>query len=292
TEAQLREDVRRRDAQRRREVLARLVHPIRAMRPIVTAWPALGELLAQRPLPPTSLDRRVGPTRQFALIRSRLDVVKKVAHMHGATVNDVLLAVVAGGLRDLLRSRGEAAESELRAYVPISLHQLQGREVRGNLISQMVVALPIGARDRASALRQISAETARSKAKSHPSLGWMPHSGIAGRAFLRLVGRQRVNVTTADLPGPPTPLYFAGARVLEVFPLTQLIANVSIGIAAISYAGQFNLMVVADGDAYPDIDVFAKSCEKELDALALGAGATTPPAVESPRAVVAAAVGG
>ena len=290
TEAQLRDDVRQRLRQRRRRVLSRLAHPMRTVRPLAAAWPAIRELVAQRPLPPTSLDRRVGPARRFVLIRSRLDLVKKVAHTYGATVNDVLLAVVAGGLRQLLRSRGEQADV-LRVYVPISLHQRQSGEARGNLISQMVVALPVGASDSGLVLRQIAAETARSKARSHPSLGWMPHSGLAGRAFLRLVSRQRVNVTTADIPGPPMPLYFAGARLLEVFPLTQLIGKVSIGIAAMSYAGQFNLMVVADGDAYPDIDVFARSVEDELRALSMGAGVISARADESPRHELAEAGG-
>ena len=292
TEAQLRDDVRQQVRRRRRQALSGLVHPIRTLRPVLAAWPAVGELLAQRPLPATSLDRRVGPARTFALVRSRLDEVKDVAHAHGATVNDVLLTAVTGGLRELLRSRAEPADAEVRVYVPISLHRLQGQEIRGNLISQMVVTLPLGGRDPASNLRHIARASARSKAKSHPSLGWMPHRGIAGRAFLRLVGRQRVNVTTADIPGPPMPLYFAGARLMEVFPLTQLIANVSIGIAAISYAGQFNLMVVADGDAYPDLDVLAKGCENELNALGIGTGVITPPVHESPRPVLAAAVGG
>lgn len=92
----------------------------------------------------------------------------------------------------------------------------------------------------------------------------MPHRGIAGRAFLKLVDRQRVNVATADIPGPEVPLYFAGARLLEVFPLVQLIGKVSLPVGAMSYAGQFNIMVVADKDAYPDIDVFTASAENEL----------------------------
>jgi len=66
-----------------------------------------------------------------------------------------------------------------------------------------------------------------------------------------------VNLTSADLPGPPTPLYFAGAQVLEMFPLLNLIGNVPFGVGALSYAGQFNIMVVADAEAYPDPDVFA-----------------------------------
>jgi len=282
TEAELRDDERRRRRRRRLDGLSRLAHPIQTMRPMAAAWPATAELLAQRPLPPTSLTRLVGPTRALALVRSRLGPVKQVAHRYGATVNDVFLAVIAGGLRGLLSSRGERVEGALRIYVPISLHQRRGAETRGNLISQMVVPLPMGNRDPVSSLWQIAAETALRKAKSRPSLGWLPVRGVAGWAFLKLVGRQRVNVTSANVPGPQMPLYLAGARLLEVFPLTQLIGKVSLGVAAISYAGQFDMLAVADGDAYPDLDVFANSAENELHALTTAAGVSAPSVKASP----------
>jgi diacylglycerol O-acyltransferase / wax synthase len=107
----------------------------------------------------------------------------------------------------------------------------------------------------------------------------VPHRGIAGRAFLKLVDRQRVNVTSADVPGPEVPLYFAGARLLEVFPMVQLIGKVSLAVGAMSFAGQFNIMAVADKDAYPDIDVFTAAAEDQLRALA---AATRGQATSSP----------
>jgi hypothetical protein len=79
--------------------------------------------------------------------------------------------------------------------------------------------------------------------------------------------RQRVNVTSASIPGPTMPLYLAGARVLEVFPVLPLIANEPLGVGALSYAGGFNIGVVADRDAYPDLDVFAAGVREELHAL-------------------------
>ena len=85
--------------------------------------------------------------------------------------------------------------------------------------------------------------------------------------MLKLIARQRVNVVSADLPGPDTPLYFAGAQLIEVFPLLNLLGNESLGVGALSYAGQFNVMAVADADAYPDIDVFAASARDDLRAL-------------------------
>jgi hypothetical protein len=76
-------------------------------------------------------------------------------------------------------------------------------------------------------------------------------------------------VTTADIPGPERPLYLAGARMLEVFPVLPLIANEPLGIGALSYAGTFNIGVAADRAAYPDLDVFAAGVRDELDALAI-----------------------
>jgi diacylglycerol O-acyltransferase len=85
--------------------------------------------------------------------------------------------------------------------------------------------------------------------------------------------RQPVSVTSADVPGPQTPLYLAGARLLEVFPLLPLIAKVPLGVGALSYAGQFNIMAVADQDACPDLDIFAASAQDELRTLTPAAAA-------------------
>jgi diacylglycerol O-acyltransferase / wax synthase len=269
TEGELLDDQQNRRHQQLRRGLSMLTHPVATGRHVLAAWPAMRELLADRPLPATSLDRLVGPDRNLALIRSSLGLVKEVAHANDATVNDVLLTVTAGGLRGLLSSRGEPVDGAvLRIYVPVSLHQEPQGRARGNLIAQMVVPLPVGVPDPIMRLELIAKETARRKATSRPSLGIVPHHGIAGRAFLKLVDRQCVNVTSADIPGPEVPLYFASARLLEVFPMVQLIGKVSLAVGAMSYAGQFNIMAVADRDAYPDLDVFAASAENELRKLA------------------------
>jgi hypothetical protein len=86
--------------------------------------------------------------------------------------------------------------------------------------------------------------------------------------MLKLVVRQRVNVVSADLLGPPTPLYFAGAQLIEVFPLVNLLGTESLGVGALSYAGQFNVLTVADAEAYPDLQIFAETAGADLRALA------------------------
>jgi diacylglycerol O-acyltransferase / wax synthase len=281
TEGEILQDERRRRQQQLSRTLSALVHPVTTGRHVLAAWPAMREIIAGRPLPATSLDSLVGPDRNVALVRSSLKLIKGIAHTSDATVNDVLLTATAGGLRALLMSRGEPVEGVVRIYVPVSLHHEPRAQARGNLIGQMVVPLPIGVSDPILRLGLIAKETALRKGRSRPSLGIVPHRGIAGRVFLKLVARQRVNVNSADIPGPQAPLYFVGSRLLEVFPMVQLIGKVSLAVGAISYAGQFNMMVVADGDAYPDLDIFVAGVQDELRALAAPTSAEPAPALGS-----------
>jgi hypothetical protein len=233
------------------------------------AMPALRELIAEKPGPQTSLNRVIGEDRTLAVVRSSLQLVMEVAHMHAATVNDVLLAVIAGGLRGLLWNRDEPIEGViLPIYVPVSLRQGRSGQEGGNLISQMVVHLPLGIADPSQRLRQIALETGKRKAIARPSLGTMFPSKLIRGALLKLIVRQRVNVVSADLPGPQAALYFAGARLIEVFPLLNLLGTESLGVGALSYAGQFNVMAVGDADVYPDIEVFAAGARDDLGALA------------------------
>jgi hypothetical protein len=92
--------------------------------------------------------------------------------------------------------------------------------------------------------------------------------------LLRLAAHQHaINTYAANVPGPPVPLYFAGAPLLEVFPVVPLLGNISVGVGALSYAGQFNLTAVADREACPDLEVFVTGMRSSLDALADRAGA-------------------
>ena len=85
-----------------------------------------------------------------------------------------------------------------------------------------------------------------------------------------------MNTYVANVPGPPIPLYLAGAPVLEVFPVVPIMANVSLGVGALSYAGQFNLTAVADRELCPDLEVFVQGVRRSLDALAASVLAATP----------------
>jgi len=205
----------------------------------------------------------------LATIRSTLDVFKEIAHPHGATVNDVVLTAVAGGYRALLQSRGEPINGlVLRAFVPVSLHQEQPGQARGNVDAGMVVPLPVGEADDVRRLERIAAESGERKKKSRPPADRLFRSVLVQRAFLRFMPRQRfMNAYVANVPGPPVPLYFAGAPVLELFPLVPITANISIGVGALSYAGRFNITVVADLQLCPDLGVFVGGVRRSLDDL-------------------------
>ncbi|MGM9470788.1 wax ester/triacylglycerol synthase domain-containing protein [Pseudarthrobacter sp. YS3] len=251
-----------------RHALAAIADPVGALRNARAAWPSLRELIAEEPGPRTSLNRVVGADRTLGLLRADLAPVRRIAQINGAKVNDVLLAAAAGGLRGLLQSRGEQVQGvSLPVYVPVSLRTRGTPNVRGNLITQMVIRLPISPADPVQTLKVIAAETARAKAMVRPSLGTTFRNKLVSAVLLRLIVRQRINLETADLPGPQQQLYFAGARLLEVFPLLNLTGNVSLGIGALSYAGQFNAMVVADGDGYPDLNVLTSAAHTELRTL-------------------------
>jgi len=163
---------------------AMLVRPGATLQHARQAWPAIRELLAEEPATRTSLDRMVGPARSLAVIRNSLDKVKTVAHAHGATVNDVLLALTAGGLRAVPRHRGEPVEdTTVRAYVPVSLRPRVGGPQQGNLIAQMAVPLAMRESDAGDELRRVAAETATRKMRARTSLGTL----IRGRLERRLM---------------------------------------------------------------------------------------------------------
>ena len=260
----------RRRGQELVRAVAKLAHPVATVRLARRGWPAVREAFVEAKAPRTSLSRRVGWHRRLALVRSDLELVKQIAHAHDATVNDVLMVALAGGLRALLVGRSERVDGlVLRAAVPVSLHQEQPGQARGNRDGMMMVPLPIREPDDTSRLRLIAAETTRRKGKYRPQGGTLFRSVVAQRAFLRLAPYQRLtNTYAANVPGPPVPLYFAGARLLEVFPVVPIWGNVSLGVGALSYAGQFNITAVADRDACPDLEDFAQGVRRSLDALA------------------------
>jgi WS/DGAT/MGAT family acyltransferase len=284
------------DLERRRRGLGAgisvLRHPMALGRRLVGMLPEMRELLAEKPGADTSLNRVIGPSRRLALIRASAIDLRRVARLHGATVNDVLLTVIAAGLRAVLVARGEPTNGvTMRVFVPVSLRGRLRGTVEGNRVSQMAVPLRLDIADPARRLRWVAAETAARKRRSRTTLEPLFRTGLVRRLMLAAIIRQRVNVTTASLTGPRQPLYLAGARVLELFPFVNLIGNQPLGVGALSYAGALEIGVVADADAYPDLDVFAAAVDADLARLLRPAAQAPVAAPPVPARVPARAAG-
>ena len=227
---------------------------------------ALRSLVESSPLAPrTSFNVPVGRRRDFVGLQIPLDDVKEIRARLGGTVNDVVLATVAGGLRRRLVARGEELPDHVRVLCPVSVRDESQAMQLGNQVSVMFVDLPIAEPDRAVRLESIRATTDNLKDREQ----------AVGAAFLldltqyavpsmlglaaRLVHRQPfVNLIVTNVPGPQVPLYCLGARMLEVYPMVPLSQNLGLGIAILSYCGVLHFGLYADADANPDLAELAE----------------------------------
>jgi len=247
--------------------LSSLAHPVRTSRRLWIQCRVIVQMLNEGIAPKTSLNRRVGPHRRMAVIRGDLDTFREIAHRHQGKVNDVLLAVLTGGLRDLLTSRGEpVADLVLRTMIPVSHHGEHADQSLANYDGGMLVPIPLAETDPARKLQSITTETAMRKQRPQPIMGsGLLSSTLLQKLVLKLIPHQRLgNLSVSNVPGPPMPLYLAGAQLLELFPIVPITGNITLGVGALSYAGQFNLTVVADDEACPDLDVFISGIQRSL----------------------------
>jgi diacylglycerol O-acyltransferase len=171
------------------------------------------------------------------------------------------------------RSAGGCREHKIELFALASsfgilLLDQQPTQASGNQDGWMIVPLPLSESDPVRRLQLIADETAERKHKPRPRTG----SGVPllfQRAFLRGFRRQRLlNTSVTNLPGPPVPLYLAGARLLELVPVVSLMGNLTLVVAVLSYTGQLNLTAVADRDTCPDVEIFAQGVQGTLDQLA------------------------
>jgi diacylglycerol O-acyltransferase len=271
TTSELLHDNLRRRGQELRRAGSGLAHPARTLHHARDTLPAWREVLADKPAARTSLNRAVGAQRRLEVARGMLDDAKRAAKDHGAKVNDVVLAAVAGGIRELLASRGELVDGMTqRAMVTISQHHDQAGHAEGNKPGWMMVPLPVGEPDPARRLELIAADTTARKNSARPEVGTGPFRFmVAQRLWYRLFPRQRsVNIVVSNVAGPLFPVYLAGARVLDLVPLMPTMGNLTIVVAALSYAGELNIAAVGDRELCPDLDVFSAGVRATLDDLA------------------------
>lgn len=218
------------------------------------------------PEPRTSLLAPIGAGRQFAVVRVQLASLASAAHRQDGSVNDALLSVIAGGLRALLTERGELVEGmEPHAIVPVAMAHAEGSEV-GNRLGQIVVPLPIGLPDASARLALIASRTRNLKPTATARHPLVLRGAALQRAAMWFAARQRLySIYVANLPGPGTPLFFIDAPVQDVFPVVPLLGNLTIGVGAMSYAGRFSILIVADRDACADLDVFVAGMTAALE---------------------------
>jgi WS/DGAT/MGAT family acyltransferase len=251
------------------------LHPLRRSRAWTTKATAITSLLRTGLIAPRSpFNKQISDAREVHVVRLNLDHVRDVAHGHGATVNDVILTLVARGLHELLVTRGTLEEgAELQALVPVGLDVGQERGL-GNRVSARFVRLPVGSDDLTATLRTVSSETRKHKEQ---------HQELAADTFLRLlepvpqsvIGRAAkliryqpfFNLIVTNVPGPAVPLFALGAKMVEAFPIVPLVGNQGLGVAALSYIGQINLGVFSDPTVCPDVEVFCDAARAALEDL-------------------------
>jgi diacylglycerol O-acyltransferase / wax synthase len=226
------------------------------------------QLVREGRAPRTSFNRPVSGQHRVLLVRAGLEQARQVAHAHHATINDVVLCAIAGGARALLAGRGELQRSlVLKVSVAASVRAPASGSQAGNLVGILVVPLPVGEKDPIRRLEQIARATADRK-RLPP---YQPAARFLQRWMIRAMNRQRrINLLMSNLPGPPQPLYFAGAKIVELFMIGVVQGNVPVQVGALSYAGQLNLDIVADAQLVPDLTVFADGMTEDLERLAAG----------------------
>jgi diacylglycerol O-acyltransferase len=249
-------------------------NPQATMRALSVAAEGLGEVAwaGLNPAPATPLNVEIGPHRRYQVVRNRLEDFKEVKNAFGGTVNDVVLTVVSGALRDWLHSRGVRTEGlELRALVPVSTRGKDEQGDFGNRITVMRGPLPVYIGDPIARLRAVKASMDGLK-ESKQAVGAEVLTGVQSFAPPTILAQaSRLNFSTrlfnlivTNVPGPQVPLYVRGREMHDVFPVAFLPKGHSLAIAIMSYNGQMNFGLLGDFDALPDLDRIGDGIEASL----------------------------
>ncbi|SHN47807.1 WS/DGAT/MGAT family O-acyltransferase [Cryptosporangium aurantiacum] len=257
-------------------------HPTHAVSAVKTGVLGAGRLLtAARPAPASPLNAEPGRQRRFADAKTDLAHYRTLRSRPNVTVNDVVLATVAGALRQWLQYRGTPVrpDSVLRALVPTSVRggppAAFGGEV-GASVATSLVDLPIGEQNPTVRLTQI-AYAMRAHAEPGRRVGADALVRLSGFAPATLnamaaraasgLSRRLFNLVVTNAPGPQRPLFVAGARLREIYPFVPLAAGQTLAIGVTSYDGQVYYGLNADWDAVPDLDVLAGLLAESIDEL-------------------------
>ncbi|HEX3646809.1 MAG TPA: wax ester/triacylglycerol synthase family O-acyltransferase [Pseudonocardiaceae bacterium] len=237
---------------------------------------------AVRLAPSGPLNVPITAERRFAMARATLADLKLVRAAHGGTVNNVVLAVVAGALRSWLMSRGEVVTSgtTIRAMAPLSVRDGATLDtpagLAGGKVSAYLVDLPVGEPNPVVRLQHVAhAMKSRFEAGQPVAADALVRLGGFAPPTLHALGAraasafsQRIfNILVTNVPGPQVSLYAAGAKMLEMFPVVPLARNQAVAIGVTSYDGGIYFGLNADRAAMPDVDTLARMVEESLDEL-------------------------
>lgn len=255
-----------------------LAHPLetaRTARSLVTAAVAMtrprggGDIRA----PHLTINEQIGPKRAYRIVRRPLGATRELAHALGGTVNDVVLSAVAAGLGSLLTDRGDGAE-KIRVFVPVSVRGDDEHRVLGNRVTGMIVPLSVEAMDPIDRFRVTHDAVRWAKESGEAQLSsallrfleGFPEPVIAGVS--RLVHHQPiVNLVVTNVPGPTSPLYLMGGRMLEVFPVVPLTDNLTLSVGILSYLDRLAIGLWADRRHFPDLETLARRIGQGFDDL-------------------------
>ena len=252
--------------------------PSRLLERATAAWETIGAGL--RGAARTPLNQPIGPHRRFDWLTLDLGEVKGVKERFGGTVNDVVLATVAGAVRRFLRHRQLSLEGmDFRIVVPVSVRSEDERGRFTNRASGWIMSLPIQERDPRRRLSKVRTTTKRLK-ESNQASGVEVLTQLAesvGSAAVSLGTRfasrlAPYNLIVTNIPGPQVPLFMLGARLRAGYPTVPLFENQGLGVATFSYAGQLCWGFNADWDLVPDLHEFVRALEDSFRELAEAAG--------------------
>jgi len=236
------------------------------------------------PAPRTPLNVRIGPRRSFRTVHTDLADFKRVKDAFGATVNDVMLTVVAEGVGAVLRSVGEEADAlVLRPVVPVSIRRPDERTQLGNRVVTMRPALPVDGHDAVARLKLVHREMTRLKGSTQPTvvevleniMNWAPPLALGPVARIGFHPRL-FSLLISNIPGPQFPLYLRGRRAADMVACGFLAEEQALAVAAVSYDGQLGFGLLADPDVVPDLDVMADAIVRSLGELVAAASDHNP----------------
>jgi diacylglycerol O-acyltransferase len=221
--------------------------------------------------PRSSLNALVGTRRRVVCLHLDLAAAKAIAHRHGGTVNDVVLALAAGGVRALLHGRGDPlAALHVTTSVAVSLRTPGMAPETGNRTGGFLVRLPIAEPGAAERLRHLAISTAEAKRSQSVTAGNRILVALARLGVVRWLSRHQraTQVMESNMVGPPAPVTMLGAPVLDVVAVGSLVGNVALSVVTLSYAGRLNITVHADAAAFPDLPVLLAGIRHDWAVLA------------------------